>query len=700
MTVTVMTVTLMTSGQARRPGPRRSEALLAALVAASFLAAPSQAVATTASWPALVRQAMGYAAPRTRVPLEAPTGRLWPTGRPGGPNSARVTAGADRYEVEIYTCPQPLPLNAPGIGKGLCGDMASIYGGFGGQAFPTANRASASLYSAAGAPPSSPADMAGEGCPKSRPVPLGDGVVATLYYGPQPSLNCGATWHEGSWAFSLSGDLNGGTGGDHSAPWEPIARGEVAYLAAHRVGGAAEGVFSGDIAPDGSHTSLAWRTGTDVYNASLYHGDALALAASMAPYPRLGRRLGASLIAFLDQAGIGVLDPANGGWSMLAQFPVPKYGFSGPVWGPAPGGGRPDLYFSVKQRPFYDWVFRADPWAGTLSTLAALNDPATGGPSGLAVAGDALGFTFGCCEDISAYAVPLGGRWAPEVLFSPPPRSVETSFMEGGAPDGRFVVWVGWPGARRPRPPWHWASATGATSPFPVPASVGRASGPVSFSPGEAQAAVALASGGLGVWSLAHPGSGMSVVGKSLGQAAAVSWGPLAGAVAIAAGGALRILSPTPGGALPSAIASGDLLAGQGVREVSWSGPLAAGAFGSLRPVPPFSADGQDLWAATKEPAGTKKVYVWQFDAQEVGNTTAAISTISGTPSRATLQSFPPLAVISGPDALANGHVTFGEQGQYGWMLGPPFCYHLDFTGVAGTALGARNLSLGQACPV
>jgi hypothetical protein len=385
---------------------------------------------------------------------------------------------------------------------------------------------------------------------------------------------------------------------------------------------------------------------------------------------------------------------------MLAQFPVPAYGFSGPVWGPAPGGGRPDLYFSVQQAssgaPSYDWVFRGDPWTGTLGALAAIYDPTSSGPSGLAVAGDALGFTFGCCEDLSAYAVPLGSRWAPKLLFPPSPRSVEMSFMEGGAPDGRFVVWVASPGARRPRPPWHWASVTGATSLFPVPAGAGLTSGPVSFSPDEAQAAVSLASGGLGVWSLAHPGSGMSVVGKSLGQAASVSWGPLAGAVALAAGGVLHIVSPTPGGALPGGIASGDLLAGQGVREVSWSGPLAAGAFGSLRPVPPFTADGQDLRAATKAPAGTKKVYVWQFDAQEVGNIAAAISTISGTPSRATLQSFPPLAVISGPYALANGHVTFGEQGQYGWMLGPPYCYHLDFTGAGGMALGERNLSLGR----
>ena len=138
-------MTGMASGQAQRLGRRRPKALLAAFAAASLLAALSQVVAAsgatsapsavaaagtpplggatqdagalTSRWSSLVRQAMGYVALRASVPLEAPTGRLWPADRSVGPNSARVTASADRYDVEIYTCPHPLPLNARGIDR-------------------------------------------------------------------------------------------------------------------------------------------------------------------------------------------------------------------------------------------------------------------------------------------------------------------------------------------------------------------------------------------------------------------------------------------------------------------------------------------------------------------------------------------------------------------------------------------------------
>jgi hypothetical protein len=230
-------------------------------------------------WPALVREAMAYAAPRTRMPLEAP--RRLPETADGVANSAQVRAGADGYEVALYRCsPHPLGLNSPGIGSGTCGSMASIYGSFGGQELPDAAKAAASL----------PRPPARRGCPRSTRVALGRGVVATAYFGdpvrPGPRLTsyCEATWVMGRWSFFLSGDLSGATGAG-TVPWTSLARGEVAYFSAHPVR-AEEGVFSADVAGDGIHTTLAWRNGDDVYNAGLYHGDvgAIALAASLAPY--------------------------------------------------------------------------------------------------------------------------------------------------------------------------------------------------------------------------------------------------------------------------------------------------------------------------------------------------------------------------------------------------------------------------------
>jgi hypothetical protein len=254
--------------------------------AAAFLLGPGMVArgVPASGWPALVRQAMAYAAPRTRMPLEAP--RRLPETAGGVANSAQARAGADSYEVTLYRCsPHPLGLNSPGIGRGSCGAMASVYGSFGGQELPDAAKASASL----------PRPPARRGCPRSTRVALGRGVVATAYSGdpvpPGPRLAsyCEATWVMGRWSFFLSGDLSGATGAG-TLPWTSLARGEVAYFSAHPVR-AEEGIFSADVAGDGIHTTLAWRNGDDVYNAGLYHGDvgAIALAASLAPYPG-GRR--------------------------------------------------------------------------------------------------------------------------------------------------------------------------------------------------------------------------------------------------------------------------------------------------------------------------------------------------------------------------------------------------------------------------
>lgn len=225
-----------------------------------------------AYWPAVVGEALAYARPRTSVPLEAP--EVWPEAG-AVPNSAKVRAIPGEYSVTLYHCPSPLGVNHPGIGVGTCGDMASYYGYFGGQAYvsPSAARASLSL----GTPT----------CPHKALVKLAAGQVATVYSGPSPQGDCEATWQEGHWSFVLSGDLSGGTQGNATVPWRQVASEVVSYLRGRSLSGA-YGHLSSDIAADGLHTVARWQVGRYVYTANTYHGaiPALALVMSMSPYPR------------------------------------------------------------------------------------------------------------------------------------------------------------------------------------------------------------------------------------------------------------------------------------------------------------------------------------------------------------------------------------------------------------------------------
>ena len=261
----------------------RHATLLAACVVTGLLAANPAAASVSGSsiarasvsWPGVIGEAMSYARTRTAMPLMAPA-RL-PAAGPA-PNSAQVDAGGSYYSVALYGCAAALPVNDPGIGAGPCGTIASIYGGFRGNAYRGAAAAVASL------PEPSAADRAG--CPDATRVTLPAGIVATLYTDPAAHRNCEAIWHEGEWLFELTGDLNGGTGGDGTKPWPGVAASIISYLARHHLP-RTPGFLESDIAGDGLHTSLYWALGRDVYNASTYHGatQAISLAIAMTRYP-------------------------------------------------------------------------------------------------------------------------------------------------------------------------------------------------------------------------------------------------------------------------------------------------------------------------------------------------------------------------------------------------------------------------------
>ncbi len=272
-------------------GMSRQTTRMAALAVIGLLAAGPAAVAVTPAaaaasmsgsaigrtsvrWPVVISKAMSYARTRTAVPLMAPA-RL-PAAGPV-PDSARVHAGR-YYAVALYGCPAALPVNNPGIGTGTCAGMADYYGSFQGNAYRSAAAAVAAL------PGASAVDQAD--CPGVTRVPLSPAITATLYTDPATHANCAAVWSEGRWRFQLTGDLNGGTGGDGTEPWHDVAASIVSYLGSHRLPGT-RGLVECDIAPDGLHTGLYWALGRDVYNASTYHGAtaAISLAIAMTAYP-------------------------------------------------------------------------------------------------------------------------------------------------------------------------------------------------------------------------------------------------------------------------------------------------------------------------------------------------------------------------------------------------------------------------------
>src|SRR5207302_5586868 len=71
------------------------------------------------------------------------------------------------------------------------------------------------------------------------------------------------------------------------------------------------------------------------------------VAPAHSPSPLTGA-LGQGLIAYLADAGVGVLDPATGKTTIVAPLPAGgAFRASGPVWGPDPERAYPVLYFTI-----------------------------------------------------------------------------------------------------------------------------------------------------------------------------------------------------------------------------------------------------------------------------------------------------------------------------------------------------------------
>src|SRR2546429_6038865 len=132
------------------------------------------------------------------------------------------------------------------------------------------------------------------------------------------------------------------------------------------------------------------------------------------PTPLTGA-LTQGLIAYVADGGVGVLDPATGKPTIVAPLQPGTFRVAGPVWAPAPNVDHPVLYFTVHDdRPAerrttagvvpYDWLFRLDPFAGTIDPIAASQDSQSNGPIRLLPNPHHPALTLGCSTTQEVYA--------------------------------------------------------------------------------------------------------------------------------------------------------------------------------------------------------------------------------------------------------------------------------------------------------
>ncbi len=338
-----------------------------------------------------------------------------------------------------------------------------------------------------------------------------------------------------------------------------------------------------------------------------------ASSTSISSVPSSTARGGApdGLLAFVGPRGIEVADAVSGRVRLVVPIPSPQLGSSGtgeflvdgPVWTQMPGVGHPVIFFALSGlsgQPHYgDVFFRADPFTGTLSVLAAVPD-ATGQTQALAAVPGELLYTSGCCEDIGidGLQLALGGK--------PQPRTVESPvggmwFSLGATFDGRLAAVhtvMGPGGAFRSRA-YVWVDPTGpVTSPLPVPRSV--SSGQSSIADMAVNAtgnieALAVDSGRAGTGNLEvyDTSTGSVTSPDSLaGLPSGLAFAPSGPWLAVAAGGSLSILDALQangagagagGTTVPDPYRLSVTTAGVG--SVSWSAPIAAVGFADVRGV-------------------------------------------------------------------------------------------------------------------
>ena len=376
-------------------------------------------------------------------------------------------------------------------------------------------------------------------------------------------------------------------------------------------------------------------------------------AGSAASGSRLGGGIPQGLIAYAADAGIGVLDPATGKATTVAPLPPGAFRTAGPVWGPAPNLDHPVLYFTVHDdRPAetrtgagvvpYDWLFRVDPFTGTIAPIAASHDSQSEGPIGLVANSHYLALTVGCCTTYEVDALDLALPAGPLKAVARPPAQ-PAFFTEGAAPGDSGLVAVRAFGTGA----WYWLNAdAGVLNPFPL--KLGPDDGPLAISSDGTMAAVALPDNGALIEPInsANPISSPSAsvragatasagasprpsptatlaapkhVNSKLKHPDGLAWSPDARQLAIAISGEIQLYDVSaPDGTAPTKT----YLSGANAIGVAWSGPIKdrSAAMIMTSAGPQAIVDG--LLASTKLPAAADtpanrpltNIYVWQFD--------------------------------------------------------------------------------------
>lgn len=381
--------------------------------------------------------------------------------------------------------------------------------------------------------------------------------------------------------------------------------------------------------------------------------------------------LAQGLIAYAADQGVGVLDPASGKSTIVAPLPPGAFRVAGPVWAPAPGVNHPVIYFTVHDdRPMesrnsagvvpYDWLFRVDPFAGTIDPVAASEDLISEGPFGLVANDHYLALTLGCCSNYEVDTLDLTQPSAPLKKQSP---SGAMFFTEGVVPGSSGLVAV----REVETGNWYWLNAdAGVLNPFPL--SLGTDDGPVAISADGTLAAVAMPDHGALIEPInsalpiasptppsaspsgspspsAHPTPTVSApkhVNSKLQHPDSLAWSPDARQLAVAVNGEVELYSTSAADGPPAT----KYLSGSNSIGVAWSSPMADHTLAMVKPSAGPQAIVDALLKSTALPAAADtsqnrpltKIYLWQFDSTK----TSPVQSISdATPD--VVAKYPPL---------------------------------------------------------
>ena len=432
------------------------------------------------------------------------------------------------------------------------------------------------------------------------------------------------------------------------------------------------------------------------------------------------------LIAYVADQGVGVLDPSTGKSTIVAPLPPGAFRVAGPVWAAQPRLDHPVLFFTIHDdRPAetrntsgvqpYDWLFRVDPFLGTIEPIAASQDSASEGPFGLVANSHYVALSVGCCTTYEVDALDLAQTTQSIVKFRTlaRPPAQPAFFTEGIVPGDSGLIAVRQFGTGS----WYWLNAdANVLNPFPL--SLGPDDGPIAISADGTMAAVAMPDHGAVIEPInsglpvetpsTSPTAGKTPVptpSQAQGQPHSVNsklphpdgiaWSPDAGRLALAVNGEIEIYGAhSPDGTAPV----NRYLSGANAIGVAWSGAIESETFANVKASPGPQAIVDALLAATKLPAAADtpanrpftKVYVWQFDSTRA-SPIAAIN--DATPD--VLAKYPPLAA-----GVALHHWAAVDS----WaLLGGCYRYRVVVTGsipaVASTVGLATNALCSEKAP-